>query len=94
MIKFLTFFVIVLLAQASNTSEIIDARLCQMDKQVRMIVIRKEKLKFLTVFYKQNEALISGRFVELEAANLALLEVEKNLTELGWTCKPVTAEYL
>jgi hypothetical protein len=75
-------------------SEIVESKICQKDMQVRMIVIKKDKNKFSTIFYKQSEELLSGKFLELDGAIQSLLNIEKSLTELGWNCKAVKAEYL
>lgn len=74
--------------------EVIDARSCQKDKQIRLVLVKKDKSKFTTVFYKQNEELVSGRFTDAESAIQAMEKVADSLKDLEWTCKPIVAEYL
>jgi len=83
-----------LISSASVAPQIVESKICQKDMQVRMILVKKEKNKFSTIFHKQSEELLSGSFSDLEAATQALLEIEKKLVELGWSCKSVKAEYL
>jgi hypothetical protein len=75
-------------------SEIVESKICQKDMQVRMIVIKKDQDKFSTLFYKRSEELLSGQFLDLDGATQSLSDIEKSLTELGWNCKAVKAEYL
>jgi hypothetical protein len=89
-----SFSIAFLLSLTCFSNEILQSRLCQKDLQVRMIIIKKEKSKFITIFYKQGEELVSGRFNEEVAATKALADIEKNLVELGWNCKSVVSEYL
>jgi len=83
-----------LLSITSFANEVTHSRFCQKDMQARMILIKKSKSKFTTIFYKQSEELISGHFKDEEEALKALADIEKNLVALGWNCKVVTAEYL
>jgi hypothetical protein len=78
----------------SPSYEILESRTCQKDLQVRLILVRKQRTKFTTIFYKQNEELISGYFSDLETALKAVEDIQKSLTDIGWNCRSTQAEYL
>lgn len=91
----ITFFLV--LASASigwAQRPIVTSRVCQKDLQIRIAVIRQDGARYTTIFYKQDEELVAGRFADLAAAETALDEIQKGLEELEWKCRQAEASYL
>lgn len=78
----------------SGQKEIIKSILCEKDAQARVIVIQKEGSRFVTLFYKQSEAIISGRYPQMEEAEKSFEAIRVSLTGLDWKCREITANYL
>lgn len=87
-------FAFVFISLNLQAREIIQAKICKKDLQLRIMLIRKNKTKFTTVLYKQSEELISGRFDTEEQALEALATIEESFVQLEWKCQAITAEYL
>lgn len=75
-------------------SQSIESKVCQKDSQIRMVSIKKDNEKHITVFHKQEEAIISGRFDTLAAAQESLVEVQIELEKIGWKCRPANVSYI
>lgn len=81
-----------LAANAESTS--LESKVCQKDLQIRMVTIKQDNDKYMTVFHKQEESLISGRFDSLTGAQESLVGVQIELEKIGWKCRPADVSFI